>query len=427
MKSTLIAIPLFVLRSQETSAFTAPVAFSPSTLSHARSTATQHSAHIDPSIFTDVHQHADAMQSFFSTLTLSDAVDAAGAAAVDPAVPPDSGNGWFGFLEGPIESLLTLIHSGFTAVGLEANSWGLSIIIMTTTIKLLTYPLTSTQLKSTAKMQVIQPQVKELQAKYQSNPEVLNQKIAQIYQSNDVNPLAGCIPSLVQIPIFIGLYRSVLTLAKNDKLNEPFLFLPSLEGPTYGADPAHASEWITKGWVDGVPSLGWENTAAFLAIPIILVISQSFSMKVMAPKDQEQPSYLKFLPLLIGYFSLNVPSALGIYWLVNNIITTVFTVQIRNGLETAAAVTPSAGGGTSVIEPPSTTFTPAPMREKPAGFGVDWGSEGGVKPITPVDAEIVEVDGDDSGDDDTDGMTSEPRKSGGTKKKKRKNKKKRRN
>lgn len=96
--------------------------------------------------------------------------------------------------------------------------------------------------------QALQPTIKGLQAKYQSNPEVMNQKIAEVYQQNEVNPLAGCIPSLVQIPVFIGLYRAVLTLAKENALDEPFLFLPNLEGPTYGADPAHGSDWLFKNW-----------------------------------------------------------------------------------------------------------------------------------------------------------------------------------
>ena len=94
----------------------------------------------------------------------------------------------------------------------------------------------------------LQPTIKALQAKYQSNPEVMNQKIAEVYQQNEVNPLAGCIPSLVQIPVFIGLYRAVLNLAKDNALDEPFLFLPNLEGPTYGADPAHGSDWLFKNW-----------------------------------------------------------------------------------------------------------------------------------------------------------------------------------
>ena len=76
----------------------------------------------------------------------------------------------------------------------------------------------------------------------------MNQKIAEVYQTNEVNPLAGCIPSIVQIPVFIGLYRAVLNLAKENALDEPFLFLPNLEGPTYGADPAHGSDWLFKNW-----------------------------------------------------------------------------------------------------------------------------------------------------------------------------------
>jgi YidC/Oxa1 family membrane protein insertase len=94
----------------------------------------------------------------------------------------------------------------------------------------------------------LQPSIKAVQAKYQSNPEVMNQKIAELYQANEVNPLAGCLPAIVQIPVFIGLYRAVLTLAKENKLDEPFFFLPNLEGPTYGADPAHGSDWILSGW-----------------------------------------------------------------------------------------------------------------------------------------------------------------------------------
>ena len=134
----------------------------------------------------------------------------------------------------------------------------------------------------------------------------MNQKIAAVYQENEVNPLAGCIPSLAQIPIFIGLYRAVLTLAKENALDEPFLFLPNLEGPTYGADPAHGSDWLFKNWVDGVPSLGWDDTLAFLSIPIFLTISQVISMNIMQPKtddpqQQQANVILKVLPFMVGY------------------------------------------------------------------------------------------------------------------------------
>ena len=259
--------------------------------------------------------------------------------------------------------------------------------------------------------QALQPTIKELQAKYASNPEVMNQKIAAMYQDNDINPLAGCVPSLLQIPIFIGLYRAVLTLAKDNKLDEPFLWLPNLEGPTYGADPAHGSDWILKGWVDGTPALGWEATAAFLTIPIVLVISQSISMNMMASKDQEQPAFLKFLPLLIGWFSLNVPAALGIYWVANNFITTALTLQIKGSFQ---PVVPVAPGGGAVLDVAPKAFTPAPMSKKPAGFGASEDSVSDVKPITPMDAEIVESDGEET----EASVASSPKKANRGKKKK---------
>jgi YidC/Oxa1 family membrane protein insertase len=207
---------------------------------------------VDPSHFHDLPQHFDSLQHAFSTFSLADAAALAPDVAdgVDGAVEATAsdGNGWFGFLVGPIAGLLVIIHGALEAAGLSANAWGISIIVLTLTIKALTFPLTKTQLEGTSKMQAMQPAIKELQAKYQSNPEVMNQKIAEFYKENEINPLAGCIPSLVQIPVFIGLYRSVLTLAKENRLDEGFLWLPTLEGPTFGADPAHGSDWILKGW-----------------------------------------------------------------------------------------------------------------------------------------------------------------------------------
>jgi len=389
MKYTLAAATFLAAQVGNTAAF-APTSFSNAQI------VTQRSAIVDPSILSDVHQHAEAISSIFSSISLADAADAiadavpAATDAADAAVAAGNDNGWFGFLEGPIEQLLQIIHSSLVSVGMSEDAWGVSIIAMTSLIKLATYPLTKQQLESTNKMQALQPTIKETQAKYASNPEVMNQKISEIYQTNEVNPLAGCVPSLLQIPIFIGLYRAVLTLAKDDKLNEPFLFLPNLEGPTYGADPAHGSDWLFQGWVNGAPGLGWEDTIAFLSIPIILVLSQSLSMQLMATKDQEQPAVLKFLPLLIGWFSLNVPAALGIYWVANNFITTALTLQIRGSFDPVTPVTVTSGGA-KVVDATTTSFTPAPIREKPAGFSAGTADSDGIKPITAMDADIVDT------------------------------------
>jgi membrane protein insertase Oxa1/YidC/SpoIIIJ len=115
--------------------------------------------------FEDLPQHMHSLQSAFSTLNLADAMtdiplpDASVVDAVSDAsasASAGSGNGWFGFLEAPIEALLQLCHSALVAMGLAENSWGISILLMTTLIKVLTFPLTKTQLESTNKMQVSQ-------------------------------------------------------------------------------------------------------------------------------------------------------------------------------------------------------------------------------------------------------------------------------
>lgn len=217
----------------------------------------------------------------------------------------------------------------------------------------------------------------------------MNQKIAEMYQTNEVNPLAGCIPSLVQIPVFIGLYRAVLELAKDNKLDEPFLWLPNLEGPVYGADPTKGSAWLFDGWVNGAPSLGWDDTIAFLILPVFLVISQFVSMEIMTPKDSQQQGnfVLKLLPLMIGWFSLNVPAALCLYWVTNNIVTTATSVIIRNSMKMEPVAVSTAA---ATAPPRSEIFAPSPLREKPAGFS------DGVTPITGgvIDAEIADDDDD---------------------------------
>lgn len=181
-------------------------------------------------------------------------------------------------------------------------------------IKLLLFPLTKQQIESTQKMQAIGPAAKALQEKYRDrDPARLNVELQKLYQDNEVNPLAGCLPAFAQIPLFIGLYRSLLLLAKEDKLEQPFLWLPSLEGPV--ADYQQGIGWLTE-WVNGAPKFGWADTAAYLVLPVLLVLSQYASMELLTPKSDDpaqaqSQAILKFLPLMIGWFSLNVPSGLG--------------------------------------------------------------------------------------------------------------------
>ena len=185
---------------------------------------------------------------------------------------------------------------------------------------------------------------------------------------------------------------------------------------------------------DGVPSLGWENTIAFLILPVFLVVSQFASMQLMQPKSddpaqQQSNAILKFLPLMIGWFSLNVPAALCLYWVINNIVTTASTVIVRNSITTEPVKTVASGSSAAAASP---MF--APPRERPAGFGDaaprrTAGDD--VKPITAVDdvkpiksatvtdAEIVNEVKSDAADGEAD--MSDNKKRGSKKKRKKSN------
>ena len=196
--------------------------------------------------------------------------------------------------------------------------------------------------------------------------------------------------------------------------------------------PHHAHQSRSLPRTDGVPSLGWDDTIAFLILPVFLVVSQFASMQLMQPKSddpaqQQSNAILKFLPLMIGWFSLNVPAALCLYWVINNIVTTASTLIVRNSMTTEPVMT----AGSSAAAAASPIF--APPRERPAGFGDAAprrsAANDDVKPITAVDdvktmaravvtdAEIVDEDKTDSDAGDADKSDSKKR---GSKKKRKK-------
>jgi YidC/Oxa1 family membrane protein insertase len=205
-------------------------------------------------------------------------------------------------------------------------------------------PLSFQQSKGTEYTKALKPYQDEIKEKFKDNKDMQNKAVAKLFEDASVNPLNGCLLSLAQFPIFIGLYRSVTLLAQEGKLSEPFLWIPSLGGPV--SPPTYRGmEWITSAWTsfDGVPTpqLGWEATIAFLIMPVVLVLGQAFTMQVMTPPVDENASaeeketleksqrILKFLPLMIGYFSLQVPAGLTIYWFVSNLFTTSQSLAIR--------------------------------------------------------------------------------------------------
>ena len=197
----------------------------------------------------------------------------------------------------------------------------------------------------------LQPYVKEINEKFKDNENRKNQLVGKLYEDADQNPLAGCFLSLLQLPLILGLYRGVRLLAIDGKLDEPFLWIPSLEGPVTAETDYRGMDWLTQGWtqIDGTwtPQLGWETTLAFCVMPVVLVLGQKLTMEALQPPETDDSGMdeqakeqlestkqvLKFLPLLIGFFSLQVPAALTIYWFTSNVFTLSTALVVRKYYE----------------------------------------------------------------------------------------------
>ncbi|GKV08149.1 hypothetical protein SLEP1_g19824 [Rubroshorea leprosula] len=265
--------------------------------------------------------------------TLADAAVAVDSAATDAA--PQKSGGWFGFISDSMEFVLKVLKDGFAALHVP-YAYGFAIILLTVIVKIATLPLTKQQVESTLAMQNLQPKIKAIQQRYAGNQERIQLETSRLYRQAGINPLAGCLPTLVTIPVWIGLYQALSNVANEGLLTEGFFWIPSLGGPTTIAARQSGSgiSWLIP-FVDGHPPLGWNDTAAYLVLPVLLVVSQYVSMELMKPPQTDDPAQkntllvFKFLPLMIGYFSLSVPSGLSIYWFTNNILSTAQQVWLR--------------------------------------------------------------------------------------------------
>jgi len=278
-----------------------------------------------------------------SSTLLADASEA----VADVAADANEKVGWWGQYLQTFKGILVWVHSQVDQplrdMGIT-QTWGISIAIFTAGVRASLVPLSIQQSKSSEYVKALKPYQDEIKKKFADNKEMQNRAIAKLFEDSGTNPLAGCLVSLAQLPIFLGLYRSVTLLAKDGQLNEPFLWIPSLEGPV-SAPTYRGMEWLTQGWhMDGslpVPGMGWETTLAFLVMPVVLVLGQSFTMSTLTPpldesaSDEEKAEFeksqgiLKFLPLLIGYFSLQVPAGLTIYWLTSNSFTLAQSLSVK--------------------------------------------------------------------------------------------------
>lgn len=269
-----------------------------------------------------------------SAVATSAATSTDASTATATEVQKQSGD-WFTGITNVLEGFLKVLKDGLESIHVP-YAYGFAIILLTVLVKAATFPLSKQQVESTMAIQNLQPKIKAIQQKYAGNQEMIQLETAKLYKQAGVNPLAGCLPTLATIPVWIGLYRALSNVANEGLLTEGFFWIPSLAGPTTVAARGNGSgiSWLFP-FVDGHPPLGWSDTLAYLVLPVLLIVSQYISTQIMQPSQANDPNQkstqaiLKFLPLIIGYFSLSVPSGLSLYWLTNNILSTGQQVWLR--------------------------------------------------------------------------------------------------
>jgi YidC/Oxa1 family membrane protein insertase len=217
------------------------------------------------------------------------------------------------------DPLVSALGSVLTALHHVVPSYGWDMIVLALVLRVVLWPLSAIQFRSMAEMQKVQPLVKQLQAKYKGDPQLLNQKMMELYKEHKVNPLAGCVPMLIQFPILIGLFWAIQGQI-NQFASEHWLWIGS-----------PLSDWVTA---HVPPVLGTAVLAANLGAPdlfllVLYVISMYFTVRYGSPPstDPQQAQTQKIMafmsPAMIAWFGFQYKwaSALYIYWLASNVFT----------------------------------------------------------------------------------------------------------
>ena len=209
--------------------------------------------------------------------------------------------GFFGSISKLLLALMYWIH-GFVP------NWGLSIVIMTVIIKLVFWPLTSYSARSSKRMQLVAEPMKAVREKFKDDPQRLQKETMRLFKEHGVNPMAGCLPMLIQIPIFIGLYWMLRTSA--ELRFESFLWVKDLSLPD------------TIARIGGFP---------VNILPLLMGITMFFQMQLMPVSptaDPMQQKIMKFFPFMFLFFLYGFSSGLVLYWTVQNVLSIVQTVLV---------------------------------------------------------------------------------------------------
>ena len=231
---------------------------------------------------------------------------------IEPVLTNAIEYGWFTFASKPLFTLLTWLHGIF-------GNWGWAIIALTLMIRITLYPLTYKGMVSMQKIKAISPKIKEIQAKYKGDPQRMNAAVMDMYKKHGANPLGGCLPMVLQIPVFFAIYRVLVNAVE-------------LQG----------AEWIL--WVNDLSRMD-----PYYVLPVLMGASMFFQQK-MTPNnftDPIQEKVFKYLPVVFTFFFVTFPSGLVLYWFVNNLFSIaqqfIVNQQFKNQQDLEKAIAKNKG------------------------------------------------------------------------------------
>ena len=216
----------------------------------------------------------------------------------------------------PMVNLLILLYA------VLGNNFVLAIVGLTVVIRLVSHPLTAGQYRSLRAQQELQPKIKALQKKYADKREKLTQETMRLYKEHGVNPLSGCLPMIIQMPVWIGLYQAILQVLGGTPEQ-----LINLSQHVYGPLATTVQESLPFQsrflWLDLI------QPDPFLILPVLVTIIFWLQQRLttMPSPDPQQASMARsmqiMMPLMFGFFTLSVPSGLAVYWTVSGIVGVV--------------------------------------------------------------------------------------------------------
>lgn len=224
--------------------------------------------------------------------------------------------GWLSFIASPLFMILSLIQ-GFV------GNWGYSIILLTILIKLAFYPLSASGYRNMAQMRELAPRLQSMKEKFGDDRQKMQQAMMELYKKEKINPMGGCLPILVQIPVFISLYW--MLLASVEMRHAPFiLWIQDLSAPDtlFGHIP------------NVVPLLGGMPIGL---LPILMGVSMIVQTKLNPkPADPVQAKVMMIMPIAFSLFFFFFPAGLVLYWFVNNVLSIAQQARINHLIHKAA-------------------------------------------------------------------------------------------